>query len=188
MVDVTSWQDAVLRLDRTDHRSRIRVYRDLARSANAAQQACRNVAPPLEQRRHTALLLRDALAAYRLAGGTPEHLGRVLNLGAVLNLDGDVVGSVGDRARIARERIRVDLEPFAPDGIGEHAGRIRDVNDRAATLEQPRATTTTTDADGDAGARPHEQPDADGDTDTDPASDPRPEEHPHPDADGDIST
>lgn len=172
MVDVTSWQDAVLRLDRTDHRSRIRVYRDLARSANAAQQARRDVAPALEQfeqRRHTALLLRDALAAYRLAGGTPEHLGHVLNLGAILAFEGDVVGSVGDRARIARERIRVDLEPFGPDGASEHAGRVRDVNDRAAALEQPRATTTTTGADDDdagAGARPYEHPHPDADTGT----------------------
>jgi hypothetical protein len=107
-----TWDDAVARLDATDHRPARRIARDLAtpRSGRRRPRAHRRLAPS-DRRRRCAPPLVGALAAYRLAGGDPEHLARILaEPGPCVN--GDVAGTVGERGRVARARI-IDLDASA---------------------------------------------------------------------------
>lgn len=129
-----SWDDVVALADRTDHRSSRRVSLDLVGAAAALQAA----GDPLERRRHAGLAAWDALAVYRLAGGTPDHLARFIALRAAVDRPDDATGPLGDRARLARARVELALRFVVDDDADEHAAHVADVEQRAAALERPR--------------------------------------------------
>jgi hypothetical protein len=133
-----TWDDAVARLDATDHRPARRIARELAAAIGAAAAAAEGVdVGPLERRRRAARILVGALAVYRLAAGDPEHLASVLaEPGPCVN--GDVAGTVGDRGRIARARIMVDLDASRPDVTDEQRASVAaHLDELAAALERP---------------------------------------------------
>lgn len=130
-----TWDDAVARLDAAEHRPSRRIRRDLLQAARLVALDGHDQLNPIERRRRAALAARDALAAYRLAGGTPEHLAVVSRL---VGAPDDVVGSVDDRARLARARVELALE-FELEDDSEHAAHVADVEQRAARLERPAA-------------------------------------------------
>lgn len=136
-----TWDDAVARLDAVEHRPSRRIRRDLVRAASTVALDGHDQLHPVERRRRAALALRDALAAYRLAGGTAEHLKVVAGFSRLGGHPDDVVGSVSDRARLARARIELALESFNDDfselNADEHAAHVADVEQRAARLERP---------------------------------------------------
>lgn len=148
-----TWDDVVARLDAAEDRSSRRVRRDLARAASTVALDGYDHLPPIERRAGAALAVRDALAAYRLAGGTPEHLQRVLAFTTVVGTLDDVVGSLGDRARLARARLELALEHVDDDNADEHAAHVADVEQGAARLERPRAGSRRLDACGAGAAR-----------------------------------
>jgi hypothetical protein len=138
----TSWGDAVARIDTDDHRSSRDIRTSLAAWASLISDNGHDRLNPIERRRRATSALIDALAAYRLAGGTLEHLHRVLGRTNFAGYDDDVAGSVGDRARLARARIELALEvagyELSDFDADEHASRVADVEQRAAALERPR--------------------------------------------------
>jgi hypothetical protein len=148
----TSWGDAVTRIDVADYRSARRIHADLRRAAEHLTVADRDCTP-LERRRLAGLALVDALAAYRLAGGTLEHLHCVLGRASAAGQFGDVAGCVGDRARVARARAELALRTVTDDNADEHAAHVADVEQRAAALERPRPVEDVPDDDSDDAVR-----------------------------------
>lgn len=137
------WDDVVNRLDRLDRRPAIAVARSLYRAVEATVSAPHSGRGyPIERRRLAALTVRDALAAYRLAGGDPDHLHRVVVFPVVA---GDVVAPLGDRARLARARIELAFRDVDDDNADDHAAHVADVEQRAAALERPGAHQLTPD-------------------------------------------
>lgn len=129
-----TWDDAVARLDATDHRSASRVRRDIVRAA--AVLAASDHAAAAERRHVAGLAACAALAAYRLAGGTPAHLAMVAGdrgRGRAATAD-DVTGSVGDRAAVARQCLDLDSSDLDASTVIPH------LDQRAADLDQPRYT------------------------------------------------
>lgn len=153
-----TWDAVVDALDAADHRSSRRIHDDAWRAAGNLEDRLRVGCDPLERRRLAALAARDALAAYRLAGGTPEHLAAAAGLVRVIGCGDDVAGSLGDRARVARRRIDLHHDCHRRRIQGDPLDDAA-VEQRAAALERPRS----------AGRRSGQSPHDDADTDSDAA-------------------
>jgi hypothetical protein len=133
-----TWDDAVARLDATDHRPARRIARELAAAIGAAAAAAEGVdVAPLERRRRAARILIGALAVYRLAGGDPEHLASVIAEPGPC-ITADVAGTVGERGSVARARLTREMERPRAGTLEQRADRRAALDDAAAYLERPR--------------------------------------------------
>lgn len=133
-----TWDDGVNRVARTDHRSARQIGDDLLRAA--ARLARYPITEhPRERRRIAGCVLREAIAAYLLAGGDPEHLDGLAELIERHQPGPPVRGPVGARALLARARLELLDERAVSDEEGrvDVDERIEDVDLRAAGLERP---------------------------------------------------
>lgn len=135
-----SWGAIVAHVDRTDCRPARDIDAELERAVYRASFHS-GISDPLVRRRVAGVALLAALAAYRLAGGEPEHLDGLGQLAEHVALTGPRVGSVGDRARLARGRIELHRERAAAASdaaaYDDATARIADLERRAAALERP---------------------------------------------------
>jgi hypothetical protein len=130
-----TWTDVVNRIDRTDHRSTRQICGDLFRASARLSRYPLN-GDAREQRRIAGCVLREAIAAYRLAGGDPAHLDSLAEL-IERHRPGDPVRApVGNRARLARARLELLDERAVAGEDSDVDERIEDIELRASALER----------------------------------------------------